>query len=118
MPRPNAIVRIAMLACSLAAFPAAGPAAEPGSATAPPTIDIADAPAPLFDDPQWHGATDPFVIWNPVKNLWYMYYTQRRATLEGVHGVDWVHGSAIGIATSKDGLDWKSAGACQGDHDL
>jgi len=112
----NATARLAMLACGFAVVSAL--AGEPGPQTAPPIIDIAHAPAPLFDDPQWHGATDPFVIWNPVKGLWYMYYTQRRATLEDVHGVDWVHGSAIGIATSKDGLDWKAAGTCQGDHDL
>ena len=91
MGRSNTIARIAMLACGL--LTASVLAVEPQ--TAPPTIDIARAPAPLFDDPQWHGATDPFVIWNPVKGLWYLYYTQRRATLEDVHGVDWVHGSAI-----------------------
>src|SRR5579871_5577979 len=84
----------------------------------PTPIDIAHAPAPLFDDPIWHGASDPFVIWNPVKGLWYMYYTQRRATLPDAHGVDWVHGTAIGIATSKDGTNWKYLGTCQGDHDL
>ena len=111
-----AIARLAMLACGLAVVSAL--AGEPSAQIAPSTIDIARAPAPLFDDPQWHGATDPFVIWNPVKGLWYMYYTQRRATLEDVHGVDWVHGSAIGIATSKDGLEWKAAGTCQGDHNL
>src|SRR5258708_21697795 len=26
----------------------------------PPRIDIGDAPAPLFDDPIWHAACDPF----------------------------------------------------------
>ncbi|MGA2231922.1 MAG: hypothetical protein ABSH22_13580, partial [Tepidisphaeraceae bacterium] len=81
-------------------------------------IDIAHAPAPLFDDPVWHGASDPFVIWNPVKSLWFMYYTQRRATLPNPNGVDWVHGSAIGIATSPDGAHWTYAGTCKGDHDL
>jgi hypothetical protein len=47
-----------------------------------------------------------------------MYYTQRRATLANPHGFDWVHGSAIGIAASKDGTDWKYLGTCRGDHDL
>jgi len=60
-----------------------------------PRIDVAQAPAPLFDDPEWHGATDPFVIWNPSKRLWFMYYTQRRATMPNPNGVDWVHGSRI-----------------------
>ena len=32
--------------------------------------------------------------------------------------MDWVHGSAIGIATSDDGKTWKYLGVCQGDHDL
>jgi hypothetical protein len=85
---------------------------------APPLIDVAHAPAPLFDDPIWHGGTDPFVIWNPVKSEWFMYYTQRRATLPNPNGVDWVHGSAIGIAVAKDGLHWTYLGTCKGDHDL
>src|SRR5262245_22242730 len=71
-----------------------------------PRIDIASGPAPLFDDPLWHGATDPFIIWNPSRHQWFMYYTQRRATLADPNGVDWVHGSRIGIATSKDGIHW------------
>jgi hypothetical protein len=58
------------------------------------------------------------VIWNPEKGKWFMYYTQRRGTMANPVGVDWVHGSAIGIATSKDGTDWKYLGTCQGDHDL
>jgi beta-xylosidase len=47
-----------------------------------------------------------------------MYYTQRRATLPNPNGVDWVHGSAIALATSEDGFTWKYLGTCQGDHDL
>ncbi|MBC8097604.1 MAG: family 43 glycosylhydrolase [Akkermansiaceae bacterium] len=90
------------------------PAAQP----VPPPIQITNAPVPLFDDPVWHGASDPFVIWNPVKELWFMYYTQRRATLTNAQGVDWVHGSAIGIAASRDGADWKYLGTCLGDRDL
>jgi hypothetical protein len=93
----------------------------PAQTTAPSDatpIDIAHSPAPLFDDPIWHGASDPFVIWNPVKSQWFMYYTQRRATLQNPHGVDWVHGSAIGIATSSDGAHWSYLGTCKGDHDL
>jgi hypothetical protein len=89
-----------------------------GAQTAPPPIDIAHAPAPLFDDPIWHGASDPFVIWNPKTSEWLMYYTQRRATLDPANGVDWVHGSAIGIAASKDGINWIYKGICQGDFNL
>jgi hypothetical protein len=98
-----------------AASMAAEPSAQPD---APVRIDIAHAPAPLFDDPVWHAACDPFVIWNPVRKEWFMYYTQRRGTLTNSIRVDWVHGTAIAIATSKDGLDWKYQGTCQGDHDL
>src|ERR1051326_8930510 len=68
-----------------------------------PRIAIEDAPAPLYDDPIWHGASDPTSVWLPGKGEhgeFWMYYTQRRATLEDAKGVDWVHGSAIGIASS------------------
>jgi hypothetical protein len=92
--------------------------AQPTSAAAPPIIDISKASAPLFDDPEWHGATDPFVIWHPGRKLWFMYYTQRRATLPNPNGVSWVHGSKIGIATSPDGINWTFAGTAKGDHDL
>ena len=43
-----------------------------------------------------------------------MYYTQRRASLENARGVDWVHGSAIGIAKSEDGLQWDYVGTIRG----
>jgi hypothetical protein len=102
--------------CLLAAGCAAhGPKA---ASLAPPMIDISRAPAPLFDDPAWHGATDPFVIWNPARRQFLMYYTQRRATLPNPNGVDWVHGSCIGIATSPDGITWTYLGTARGDHDL
>lgn len=80
-------------------------------------IAVERAPAPLYDDPVWHGASDPAVVWMPGKGEqgeYWMYYTQRRATLDNPRGVDWVHGSAIGIATSPDGLHWTYAGVIQG----
>ncbi|MGN6370127.1 MAG: hypothetical protein ACTHN5_17870 [Phycisphaerae bacterium] len=83
----------------------------------PPRIAVENAPAPLYDDPVWHGASDPAVVWLPGKGAhgeYWMYYTQRRATLPNAKGVDWVHGSAIGIATSADGLHWKYEGVAQG----
>ena len=85
---------------------------------AAPRIAVEKAPAPLFDDPVWHGASDPAVVWLPGKGAhgeYWIYYTQRRATLEGAKGVEWVHGSAIGIATSADGLHWKYKGVAQGE---
>lgn len=89
-----------------------------GAQTTPPRIDISKAPAPLFDDPEFHGATDPFIIWNPAKNQWFMYYTQRRATMENPRGVSWVHGSKIAFATSSDGVTWAYGGTCKGDNGL
>ena len=87
-----------------------------GTATAP-RIAVEKAPAPLYDDPVWHGASDPAVVWLPGKGEhgeYWMYYTQRRAALENPNGVDWVHGSAIGIAASTDGLQWTYHGTIQG----
>jgi hypothetical protein len=96
---------IALIACS-----AFAQGQKPAAGTAPPPrIAVENAPAPLYDDPVWHGASDPAVVWMPGKGEsgeYWMYYTQRRATLQNPRGVDWVHGSAIGIATSPDGLKW------------
>ena len=91
---------------------------ERANRVAAPAFPIERVPAPLFDDPVWHGAADPTVIWNPVRNEWWIYYTQRRAALKDPKGVDWCHGSAIGIATSKDGVHWKYDGICTGDDGL
>jgi hypothetical protein len=91
---------------------------KPASGDAPPPrIAFERAPAPLFDDPVWHGASDPAVVWLPGKGehgQYWMYYTQRRATLSDAKGVDWIHGSAIGIAASDDGLHWSYIGTAQG----
>ena len=83
-----------------------------------PPFPIQRVPAPLFDDPLWHGAADPTVIWNPTKGEWWVYYTQRRAALKNPKGVDWCHGSAIGIAASRDGSKWRYEGICTGDEGL
>ncbi len=61
---------------------------------------------PLFDDPVYHGAADPVVIYNKKKKCWWMLYTNRRATIND-STVQWVHGTRIGIAESKDGVTWK-----------
>ncbi len=87
-----------------------------GTALAP-RIPVEKAPAPLYDDPIWHGASDPVIVWMPGKGTageYWMYYTQRRAALENADGVDWVHGSAIAIATSTDGINWTYKGTIQG----
>src|SRR5205085_10036644 len=64
-------------------------------------------PKPLYDDPVYHGAADPVIIWNAQKKSWWMFYTNRRATLNDSTGVKWVHGTRIGIAEAKDGRMWK-----------
>lgn len=61
------------------------------------------APKPLFRDPVFDGAADPVVVWNPHARAWWMFYTNRRANVPGLSGVAWVHGTAIGIAESRDG---------------
>ena len=83
-----------------------------------PTFDIAGAAAPLFTDPVWDGAADPAPVWNEARGEWWVYYTQRRATLQPSEGVEYCHGSAIGIATSKDGRQWRYECICTGDDGL
>ncbi|MDP4209377.1 MAG: family 43 glycosylhydrolase [Bacteroidota bacterium] len=68
------------------------------------------APKPVFRDPVYDGAADPIVIWNPQVKKWWMYYTNRRATMTELPGVSWVFGTPIGIAESTDGANWKYAG--------
>jgi hypothetical protein len=70
------------------------------------------ASKPLFRDPVYDGAADPVVIWNRAQGKWFMFYTNRRANLtNGVSGVEWVHGTKIGIAESSDGgANWSYRG--------
>jgi len=66
------------------------------------------AAVPLFRDPAHDGAADPVVVWNRERETWWMLYTNRRADLDGRGGVEWVHGTHIGIAESADGgAHWK-----------
>ena len=73
------------------------------------TIDVwaqhKDVPKPLYDDPVYHGAADPVIIYNKARKKWWMLYTNRRASIED-STVQWVHGTRIGIAESKDGVKW------------
>lgn len=64
------------------------------------------APKPLYDDPVYHGAADPVIIYNKQKKTWWMLYTNRRAAIDDTT-VQWVHGARIGITESKDGREWK-----------
>lgn len=64
------------------------------------------APKPLYDDPVYHGAADPVIVYNKAVKKWWMFYTNRRASIAD-STVAWVHGTRIGIAESKDGRVWK-----------
>jgi hypothetical protein len=69
---------------------------------------------PVYRDALWDGASDPTVIRREGTNEWWMFYTQRRALFEGV-GVEWVHGSRIGVAVSTDGgATWRYRGVVEG----
>ena len=71
------------------------------------------ADKPLFRDPVYDGAADPVVIWNEPEQKWFMYYTNRRANIETSDGVEWVHGTRIGIAESTDGgASWQYRDTC------
>lgn len=61
--------------------------------------------SPLFRDPIYDSPTDPVVIWNHKENCWWMLYTQRRCGSNSV-GVAHIHGTAIGVASSEDGISW------------
>jgi hypothetical protein len=70
--------------------------------------------APVYRDELWHGASDPAVIRREGTGEWWMFYTQRRALLEG-EGVEWVHGSRIAVAVSTDGgATWLYRGVVAG----
>lgn len=67
-------------------------------------------PAPLFCDPIYDGAADPVPVFNRQERCWWLLYTNRRATVD-VPGVAWVHGTDIGIASTRDrGTTWKYRG--------
>lgn len=69
------------------------------------------AAKPLYRDPICNGAADPALIWNPLVKQWWMYYTNRRATMTNLPGVTWVHGTPIGMAGSSDGgAHWSYVG--------
>ncbi len=85
-----------------------GEAAAPAPDTVPLAAwsqpsDIVAAPQPLYRDPVHDGAADPIVVWNPHRQRWWMFYTNRRANVPGLSGVAWVHGTRLGIAESSDG---------------
>ncbi|HVZ28777.1 MAG TPA: glycoside hydrolase family 43 [Asticcacaulis sp.] len=72
----------------------------------------AAAAKPLYRDPVYDGAADVSSIYDRARHVWTMFYTNRRATLKlpDRKDVAWVHGTPIGMATSKDGLKWTYKG--------
>jgi hypothetical protein len=64
------------------------------------------APKPLFVDPNYHGSCDPEIVWNVDRGEAWIYYTARRSTRENATYV----GTPIGVATSKNLMDWKFEG--------
>jgi hypothetical protein len=66
------------------------------------------APRPLYADPIYDGAADPVIVYNYKTKQWVMFYTNRRANIVDTT-VKWVHGTRIGMATSKDGAKWNYA---------
>ena len=75
------------------------------------SAQVRPAPKPLFDDPVFHGAADPVILFNHQQKKWWMFYTNRRASIED-STVQWVHGTRIGIAESRDGRKWKYLDTC------
>lgn len=70
-------------------------------------FDIKHIPAPLFRCPIYDGAADPAIQWNPERNEWWIFYTQRRANVPNLPGVAYCYGTKIGIAASSDnGRSW------------
>jgi hypothetical protein len=68
----------------------------------------------VYRDPIFDGATDPAVVRDRDSGDWWMFYTQRRASVAGP-GVAWVHGSDIGTAVSADGGGaWLYLGTVEG----
>lgn len=61
--------------------------------------------APLYRDPIYDGPTDPVIIYNREEDCLWMLYTSRRAS-DVTIGVSSIHGSSIGVASSKDGIRW------------
>jgi hypothetical protein len=70
------------------------------------------APKPVFRDPVFDGAADVSIVYDRAAKVWKMFYTNRRATMKlpDPKDVEWVHGTAIGIAASDDGVHWRYQG--------
>ncbi|TQJ59387.1 hypothetical protein FBY30_1636 [Arthrobacter sp. SLBN-83] len=83
---------------------------------APPLLPLRpDAFTVPYRDPVWDGPTDPILVADHLEGEWVLFYTQRRATAPGLTGVEWVHGTGIGVARSSDGgATWRYQGTVEG----
>ncbi len=75
-------------------------------------LSAQELPDAYFQDPNYNGSADPEIVWNPHARQWWIFYTGRRATLEG--GMTYA-GNAIGVAASDDGHHWSHVGYCKFD---
>lgn len=73
--------------------------------TGPATAAV--APKTLYRDHVFDGAAGVSIVYDRDARHWTMPYTNRRATkrLPNHDDVKWGHGTAIGIATSPDGVN-------------
>lgn len=68
-----------------------------------------------YEDPVYDGAADPTMVYNRQTKEWWLFYTQRRASVDYEPGTSWVYGSDIGIARSSDGGNtWEYVGVAEG----
>jgi hypothetical protein len=73
-----------------------------------------DAFATPYHDPVHDGPTDPVLVEDTVGGGWLLFYTQRRADVDGP-GVEWIHDTRIGRARSQDGgITWVYEGIVEG----
>ncbi|MHC6591976.1 family 43 glycosylhydrolase [Arthrobacter sp. C152] len=86
------------------------------AAAAPALLPLRpDAFTVPYRDPVWDGPTDPVLAADHRNGEWVLFYTQRRATQPGLTGVEWVHGTGIGVARSSDGgATWRYQGTVDG----
>ncbi|PWD98516.1 family 43 glycosylhydrolase [Marinilabilia rubra] len=63
-------------------------------------------PVPLYTDPNFKGAADAEVIYSQENNEWMFFYTSRRSVCKGGP----LPALAIGVAASKDFINWEHRG--------
>ena len=65
-------------------------------------------PSPLYADPVYNGTRDPEIIYNSYEKEYWIYYTASRPYTNKSNFV----GTPIGIAASKDLVNWRFVGYC------